>query len=87
MSYELRTIDGEVTECECCGYLAPVDKFYEGPNRRLMYLCEVCSSTYLSQAVAYPQQCPDPTLYKSIGWIANRLLSEIRSIAVKETQE
>ena len=63
--------------CDCCDYTPTDLKRYSG-----LLLCEICYSTYLSEAAIAPSQCPDVQLYKSIAWIANRLLAEI-----KERQE
>lgn len=86
MKFEKRKDDrGDAIECECCGYWAATSVFEghaEGLHaleKRETYLCEVCSSTHLSLAVTYPSQCPDARLWMSIGWIANRILDEIRS--------
>jgi len=64
--------------CDNCGYETGCYKFrthaagasspFEEDN---FYFCEVCSSTMLSNAEKYPDQCSDPDLYKAIGWIAN----------------
>ena len=77
--------DGEPIECECCGYEAATSLFsghaegLRGLETKKTYLCEVCSSTHLSSSVNYPSWCPDPQLWQSIGWLANRILDEIRS--------
>jgi hypothetical protein len=38
----------------------------------------------LSKAVEYPRLCPDPSLLKALGWIANHLLTAIRSQAAHD---
>jgi hypothetical protein len=58
--------------CECCDSLVMCKKYGK------FYLCEICHSTHLGIAVLAPSQCPDVKLYKSIAWIANRLLAEIK---------
>lgn len=70
---------GGVRECDCCGYPARLSEFSRpGPApRKVSLFCEVCSSTYLSQVVWYPTQTDEPNLYRSIGWIANRILDRI----------
>ena len=68
----------KLDECECCGYKTTLQEYQEGTPRLSYWLCEVCANTYLAKAVAYPTQCVDSGLYKSIAWIANRLLDEIR---------
>ena len=80
--YRLRKNDaGEVEECFCCGYAAPLAKFEDRnttgePN----WFCEVCGSTFLSLAVTRPVEYRDDSLYRSIGWIANKILDEIRAL-------
>lgn len=49
------------------------------------WLCQVCADTFLSYAVIYPGRVEDACLYRSIGWIANRILDEIRTLRPKET--
>ena len=89
--YKIRYDGEDQVECECCGYAAPVKKFNEPsaryPRGEDVWLCEVCSSTFLSSAVTWPAACPDVTLYKSLGYIANMLLDEIRKARGKDTQE
>jgi len=71
-------------ECDNCGYETKVER-YEEPVRSVckedvFWLCEVCANTHLSKAIQYPAQCSAAMLYKSIGWIANRLLDEIKTL-------
>lgn len=79
------TEDGDPIECDCCGYEAATLDFdchaegLRGLDRKTTTLCEVCASTHLSKSVNYPSQCPDQQLWQSIGWIANRILDEIRA--------
>lgn len=84
MEYTYRTDeDGEPVECDCCGYPAPLSEFSghaEHMTTATHLLCEVCSSTHLSSSVWYPSQCPDERLWRSIGWIANLLREEIKSL-------
>lgn len=72
--------DGIRDDCKCCGYQAPLAPFRTGPTEETTLLCEVCSSTYLSYAVTAPRSCQDPLLSKSIAYIANMILSEIREL-------
>lgn len=72
----------EAIDCDCCCYPGRLKLFkdtpVEGMNKRDLWLCEVCSSTFLSKARKYPQQCSDIDLYKSIAMLGNMLLEEIR---------
>lgn len=71
--------DSKRGECGNCGYeteLFEVRKL--GGTDEVNWFCEVCAGTFLGRATEYPHQLADPLLYKSIGWIANRLLDEIR---------
>lgn len=82
IEYENRVDDnGEPQECDCCSFPGRLHEFkammVHGGQEDL-WLCEVCSQTYLSVARKYPAQCPDVQLYKSIAIIANMLLEEIR---------
>lgn len=63
--------------CDNCGYKTKVEKHHEGNPAQTYELCRVCASTHLSKAVTYPEQCPDPNLYKSIGWVVNLVLDEL----------
>lgn len=81
----------EPEQCACCGYPAKVLTEYRGPcttndvmgeNGRIK-LCEVCAATFLSNCVVYPSLYGEHRdLFSSIGWIANKILDEIRSLAV-----
>jgi hypothetical protein len=77
--------DGDAIHCACCDYPAATTRHSSnapgtsGPAFGEWYLCEVCFSTHLSDCVWYPQQCADPGLCRSVGWIANRLIDEIRN--------
>jgi len=74
-------------ECECCGFRGIPLKNYRGEgterwaegNHDDFWFCEVCASTYLAHTVLYPDLYGDRSkLFKSLGWIANRILQEIR---------
>lgn len=65
--------------CDCCGYPTETKTYHTGIPRQNFDLCVVCASTHLSKAVTYPDQCGDGDIRKAIGWIANKLLEEIRS--------
>ena len=74
--------DGSELECESCGYHTWLGKFRKewrrGEEDGDRLLCEVCSSTFLASHLDSPSHVSDPTLYKSIGYIANMILDEIR---------
>lgn len=71
--------DEKRDECENCEYETDLH-FYRsmGGSEDGHWYCEVCSSTFLSKATEYPHQVADPLLFKSIAWIANKILDEIR---------
>lgn len=72
---------GDSVLCDCCGYEATV-VLYKGHKEVScdLWLCEICHETGLSNAVVWPGQCPDSHLYRSVGWVANRILSAIEKI-------
>jgi hypothetical protein len=71
-------------ECDNCHYPAPkLNKctgFAGSGNADAEYeFCDVCFSTFLSRATTYPQQYGEQApLFKSLGYIANMILDEIR---------
>lgn len=68
-------------ECDNCGYKTKVKPYEHGVGRQTVYhFCDVCAKTFLSSATAYPNQCPDVRLHKSVGYIANMILDEIRKL-------
>ena len=67
-------------ECDNCEYETDLTYYSVPPGCDGAWLCEVCASTFLGKATQYPRQVEDPLLYRSIGWIANRLLDEIRGM-------
>jgi len=81
--------DGDILTCHNCDSPVPtMDATGHHHNERLngeVYLCEVCASSMLSTALFYPDQCPDPLLYQAVGWIANRILEEIKKHKPPET--
>ena len=80
--YELRwNAEGELSGCECCGFATKLGEFrQQHPNTGTNLFCEVCSSSHLSLAETHPWAASDPLLYRSLGWIANRILQEIAEI-------
>ena len=71
--------EGNRHGCDCCGYKAPLVPFDD--HSHVYCLCEICYSTYLSYAVTSPSRDTDNHLYKSLGWIANRLLDQMGAFA------
>lgn len=75
--------DGDCQECDCCGCEVPLKDFRRPPRQAHMKplpdarLCKVCSSTWFSHAVMYPDQCPDARLHRSIAAIGNMILDAI----------
>lgn len=83
----VRNEDGALRECDSCHYPARLSLFkgmhtdYPHEPTKDVHLCEVCASTFISNAtVCFPSQHSEHDLYKSLGWIANKLLDEIRDL-------
>jgi hypothetical protein len=76
-------------ECDCCAYETGLHFTEQRTGSRLVgaWLCEVCYSTFLSKAVFYPIQVSDTALYRSVGYIANMLLDEIRGLKTRDTKD
>lgn len=75
-------------ECDNCSFETQVET-YNNPGGKDCKLCEICAETHLGKATAFPEQVSDVKLYKSIAWIANRILQEIaefqaRVVNIKE---
>ena len=77
--------DGDAIPCRCCDCQVPTRLFkdlhteFRDEPYQDYYLCEVCSSTFLSYAVCYPSQCDrNDLLWKSIARIANMILRAIK---------
>lgn len=72
--------------CENCSYETELRKVVtQSPTRPAMevdewWFCEICSTTLLSRATSSPYRDQDVRLHRSLGWIANMLRDEIRSI-------
>lgn len=66
-------------ECDNCGYKTKVKVYKHGHGSQEVsyYFCDVCAKTFLSSATVYPNQCPDVRLHKSVGYIANMILSHL----------
>lgn len=79
----IENVDGDRHECECCGCEVPLKYFQSLPRparaapSRDKRLCIVCSSTYFSHAVMYPETCPDTRLYRSLAALGNMILDAI----------
>ena len=79
--YDDDTTESGTQECSNCGYPAPLYPFDFGlTGLAPTYFCEICASTHLATATKQPDQCPDPQLYKSIGWIANHIMNYLSSL-------
>lgn len=66
-------------ECSNCSYVTDV-KYYRMTSEETsgLWLCEVCAETSLHLASWLPDGIDRPGLFRSLGWIVNRLLDEIR---------
>jgi hypothetical protein len=70
----------EIACCDCCGYETEV-KTYNNPSINSpgeAKLCEICARTYIGNAFFYSY--PEMNLYRSLGWIGNHILNEIREL-------
>lgn len=81
MAYEYHFEDDEsddVAACSCCAYPAEtrVSKAAGGYPERL--ICQVCDNTMLGVIVL--RTGADHDMARSIGWIANKLLDELRAV-------
>lgn len=76
----------EIKECDCCEYETEV-RSYKVTNQfgslTEHWFCEICANTYLATAVASPEKCPDDRLYKSVAYIGNLILDEIKKGYIK----
>lgn len=69
----------KIGECPSCGYTTELKLSRSGPPAsKTAYLCEVCRSTLIGNAYFWPVQYENVEVLRSMGWIANRLLEEIR---------
>lgn len=89
--YVLMTEDGEPKVCDNCSFPAPLAEFdhptqYK-PRGVIKFLCEVCACSQLSIATDFPSQCTDEKLYRSLAWIANKLMSVHRPPIIKESKD
>lgn len=83
-----------VPECDCCGFAHPdleVRKFTMREHAKEAYeieLCEICANTHIANIFEYPSHYEngDYALARTIGWIGNRILQEIKDANKKETK-
>jgi hypothetical protein len=73
-------------ECEACGYLVEVLKEIHYNWRRdkdelRLRLCKICSNTFIGDAIY--ERDENIELYRTIGWIGNYIVDEIRSAGKK----
>lgn len=78
------------SECQFCGYKTNLQKFAHDQNRpedkgQFMELCDICSSTPAGNSIQYPSGKDTYTL-KTVCWIGNKLLDEVRKAAKKKTK-
>ena len=64
-------------ECSNCGYETEL-VVWDGAGGKDGDFCALCSQTLLSHATIFPDHVSDPKLYKSLGYIANMILDEVR---------
>ena len=66
-------------ECNCCGYdteLKAVKNII--PEEESYYLCEICRSTLIGNLLFYPGGYENHPLLKSVAYIGNMILDEVR---------
>jgi len=68
--------------CHCCGYTDIELIRWTNPDGQPGYFCQICASTFLSDCITYPARYTgnEYRLFASLGWIANHILKEIRSL-------
>lgn len=71
-------------ECHCCGYETALEE-YPHHKTETVHLCVVCANTRLSNAVFFPEQCPDVSLYRSLAWVTNYLADLIADLIAGKT--
>lgn len=68
--------------CYSCHYPAQV-AIFEGVDtedgKKDIALCEVCASTHIGTTYCYPSRHGGRYAFQSLGWIANKILDEIRN--------
>lgn len=75
--------------CESCGYPAKDLREYPASfavmdRAKTHKFCHICASTYLSHHITYRSLYGENHhLFASLGWIANMLRDEIRSLKKK----
>ena len=89
-------LDPEDEECQCCGF-RPVPTYVfqcdgsRGGNpigsRMPTRLCEVCSTSMISNSYNYPNQYPDSTTLQALGFVANTILARIDRLATPDLKE
>lgn len=80
--------DDHPTECQACGFEgAPLRPYTSPPDGSLrnggpandvtFHFCDVCASTMISKMIRYPTMHAGSDIGRTIGWVANEILSEI----------
>jgi hypothetical protein len=64
-------------ECDNCGYETQSYLLYEEDGKKYCF-CEICDSTFLSKATKEPMVASESRLFKSMGWIANKIIDTIK---------
>jgi len=78
-------MSGSSSECHNCGY--PTDVLHRHqflPDEEPLELCDVCYRTFLGHATGSSRHCDVPKLYKSVAYVANMVLAEIRELKEKQ---
>ncbi len=64
----------KLEDCESCGFEAKLKDCFDGKFR----LCSLCAGTLTGNAMAYPAQYEHSDVMKTICYVGNVLLAEIK---------
>lgn len=76
-----KTEDGDIMECDCCNYEAPLAEFEDdrfSKKRGPYFFCRVCSESMISRYWNGPPD-EDFALYRVIAQVANIVISELKA--------
>lgn len=80
--------DEEVTQCDACKFEGVPVKAYTdsgvGIQPQTLMLCEVCASTVIGNMARNPQLYQNYALYRTLGWVANKILVEMRVLWLRD---
>lgn len=67
-------------DCDSCNQVAPLHTFAANPmsdRKEDKKMCELCSSTFVGNALDYPRQYPDAKVMQHICAVGNVMLDKI----------